>query len=270
MSAAPPAQEPTSRRAPGGGAHASAQREEIRRRRIRRVANAMIILAGVGLLAIVLYFVGTWLYTSRQQDALRDELAAENPELAAAAQNVDEGDFVTIGSLIQEAAEAERLAKLAVLKAAADDYYKKTIRSVGKAIGRMVIPKIGVDTVMVQGDFQGRSDRYLRKGPGHWPETPLPGEGGSVVVSGHRSTYGAPFRKIDQLAPGDEIELTMPYAIFRYTVTDVIVVAPDEVQVVGEKGKEMISLVACHPLYSAKQRIIAQADLSSFVLLDTQ
>jgi LPXTG-site transpeptidase (sortase) family protein len=228
----------------------------------------MIILAGVGVLAIVLYFVGTWLYTSRQQDALRDELAADNPELAATAATVDEGDFITVGSIIQGAVEAERQAELAALEAAAEEYLPQVLGRPAKAMGKLVIPKIGVDTIMVQGNFQGYPDGYLRKGPGHWPETPLPGQGGSVVISGHRSTYGAPFRKIDALVPGDVIELTMPYAILRYKVTQVIVVAPDEVQVVAYQGKEMISLVACHPLYSAKQRIIAQADLSSFVLLD--
>jgi len=264
--------EPTSRRAPGGGGHSSAQRAEQRRRRIRWVANFLIIGASLALVGIVLYFVITWQMAAASQSALRDELAAENPELAGAVQNVSESDFVTIGSLLQDArdaAEAERQAKLAELKAAADEYSKTVLGRVGKAMGDLVIPNIGVETVMVQGDFQGRSERFLRKGPGHWPESPLPGQGGSVVVSGHRSTYGAPFRKINELQPGDEFELTMPYAIFRYTVTQVIVVAPDEVEVVADQGREVISLVACHPLYSARQRIIAQADMTSFVLLET-
>jgi LPXTG-site transpeptidase (sortase) family protein len=236
----------------------------------------MIASALMGLIAIVLYFVGTWLYTSHQQGALRDQLAAENPELAAAEGMISEADFVTIAALVenaantaaQVAAEAERRLQLATLKAAAEEYTKQVRGHVGRAIGRIVIPSIGVDTVMVEGDFQGRSESYLRKGPGHWPETPLPGTGGNVVISGHRSTFGAPFRKLNELKAGDEIQLVTPCAIVRYTVTQVIIVLPHEVGAVADKGKEQVSLVACHPIYSAKQRIIAQGDLSSFVLLE--
>ena len=228
----------------------------------------MIILAGLGLVGIVLYFVITWLIASASQDALRDELAADNPGLLEAAENVGEEDFITIGTLIEDVLETERQKKLAVLKAAADEYWVENVGRVGRALGAITIPAIGVETVMVEGGSEMESERYLQKGPGHWPETPMPGQGGSVVISGHRSTYGAPFRKIDELRQGDVIELTMPYAILRYEVTQVIVVAPDEVEVVADQGQEMVSLVACHPLYSAKQRIIAQADLSSFVMLE--
>jgi LPXTG-site transpeptidase (sortase) family protein len=243
---------------------------------MRRTANVMIAAALLGLIAIVLYFVGTWLYTSRQQDNLRHQLAAENPELATAVQTISENDFVTLAAIAgsaantagQAAAEAERQAQLSVLKAAAEEYQNQIRGHVGRAIGRVVIPSIAVETVMVEGDFQGRSEKYLRKGPGHWPETPLPGMGGSVVFSGHRSTFGAPFRKLNELKAGDEIQLVMPYAIIRYTVTQVVIVMPDEVGVVADKGMEQLSLVACHPIYSAEQRIIAQSDMSSFALLD--
>jgi LPXTG-site transpeptidase (sortase) family protein len=197
--------------------------------------------------------------------------------LAAAEQTVSEADFISLDAQSEGAvdnparvaAEAKRRAQLAALKSAADEYIRQVRGDVGHAIGRIVIPSIGVDTVMVEGALDGSSDRYLRKGPGHWPETPLPGQGGSVVISGHRTTYGAPFRKLDALGPGDEIQVIMPYAIIRYTVTQVIIVMPDDVQAVADQGKEQVSLVACHPIYNATQRIIAQADLSSFVLLGT-
>jgi sortase A len=261
---------PTSRRAPGGGGYTSAAREERRRRRMRRAANVMITTALLGLVAIGLYFLGTWLYTSRQQDALSEQLAADNPALAAAEQTVSDSDFITSDTMAAQAAEAERQVQLAVLKTAADKYQAKIRGYVGKALGKIVIPSIGVQTVMVEGDFQGRSEGYLRKGPGHWPETPLPGQGGSVVISGHRTTYGAPFRKLNELKPGDEIQLVMPYAIIRYTITQVIIVEPEDVQVVADQGREQMSLVACHPISYASQRIIAQADMSSFVLLDRE
>jgi LPXTG-site transpeptidase (sortase) family protein len=235
---------------------------------MRLAANVMILTALTGVLVIVLYFVGTWLYTSHQQDALLGQLTADNPDLATAEQTVSEADFVNFDDLVAQAAEAEGQSALANLKAAALQYQNKIRGSVGRALGMIVIPSIGVNTVMVEGDLQGRSESYLRKGPGHWPETLLPGQGGSVVVSGHRTTYGAPFRKLNELKPGDMIELVMPYAIIRYTVTQVIIVEPEDVQVVADQGREQLSLVACHPISYATQRIIAQADLSSFVPLD--
>jgi LPXTG-site transpeptidase (sortase) family protein len=242
---------------------------------MRRVANAMIIMALLGLLGIVLYFVGTCAYTARQQDSLRNQLAVDNPALATAEQTVSEEDFITLATLVggaanaaaQSAAEAERLSKLTGLKAAADAYMEQIRGHVGKAIGRIVIPNIGVDVVMVEGNFEDYSDSYLRKGPGRWPETRLPGQGGAVVVSGHRTTYGAPFRKLNELKAGDEIQLVMPYAIVRYTVTEVIIVQPDEVEAVADRGKEQVSLVACHPISYARQRIVVKGDLSSFVQL---
>jgi LPXTG-site transpeptidase (sortase) family protein len=243
---------------------------------MRLAANMIIGVALLGLIAIVLYFVGTWLYTSREQGALRNQLAIENPDLAAAEQTVSESDFISLDAqaegavdpLVKAATELERRARLAALKSAVDEYQEQIRGHVGGAIGKVVIPSIGVDAVMVEGAREGSSEKYLRKGPGHWPETPLPGQGGSVVISGHRTTYGAPFRKLNELKPGDEIQLVMPYAVIRYTVTQVIVVLPEEVEVVADKGKEQVSLVACHPIYSATQRIIAQADMSSFVLLE--
>ena len=241
---------------------------------MRRAANVMILAGILGVIAIVLYFVGTWAYTARQQDSLRKELAADNPGLVAAEHTVSEKDFVTAESLDQDlsdeaarVAEAKYREELAALRTAAMTYQNKVRGHVGYPIGWISIPKIGVNTVMVEGAEQGRSETYLKKGPGHWPETPLPGEGGSVVFSGHRTTYGAPFFKLSKLKPGDEIQLTLPYAILRYKVTQVIVVSPMDVRAVADQGKEELSLAACHPLYSARQRIVAQGDMISFVLL---
>jgi len=234
-----------------------------RRKLMRRAGNALIAVSVLGLLAIVLYYVGTCAYTARQQGQLRDQLAVENPGLAEAAAGVAEEDFVT-------AAEAERQAQLEALKAAADAFDAQITGHKRKPIGRIVIPAIGVDVVMVEGDFEGASEAYLKAGPGHWPETPFPGQGGSFVASGHRTTWGAPFFKLNELEPGDEIELVMPYAIIRYTITRVMIVAPEDIQVVADQGEEQVSLVACHPIYSAKERIIAQGDMSSFVLIEPE
>ena len=245
---------------------------------MRRLGNLMIAASVLGLLGVVGYFVGTCAYTAAQQDQLRQQLAAENPELASAEAAISEEDFIPIevraenaaDAAAAAAADAERRAQLAALKAAADAFAGQVSGQVGEPLGRIVIPSIGVDVVMVEGDLEGGSESYLKVGPGHWPETSFPGQGGSFVASGHRTTWGAPFFKLNDLNAGDEIELVLPYAVIRYTVTQVIVVAPYETEVVADTGKEQVSLVACHPIYSAKQRIIAQGEMSSFVLIEPE
>jgi LPXTG-site transpeptidase (sortase) family protein len=251
---------------------------ERRRKWMRRTGTLLIVCGVVGVLGLVLYFVGTCAYTAREQDRLREELAAANPELAAAEATVSEDDFVSIAALAENAAgtvaaaaaDAERRARLLELKAAADVFAERTRGHTGEAIGRILIPSIGVDVIMVEGDAEGRSENYLREGPGHWPETPFPGQGGSFVASGHRTTWGAPFFKLNELSAGDVIELVLPYALIRYEVTEVIVVSPTALEVVRDQGKEQVSLVACHPIYSARQRIIAQGDMTAFVLIKSR
>lgn len=243
---------------------------------MRWAGNLMIGASVLGLLGLVGYFVGTCAYTAAQQDKLREQLAAENPELMAAETALVEADFIPIEVMAEAAAnaaaaaaaEAEHQAQLAAFKAAADAFAAGVSGRVGEPIGRIVIPSIGVDVVMVEGNLEGGSESYLKQGPGHWPETLFPGQGGNFVASGHRTTWGAPFFKLNELEPGDEIELVLPYAVVRYTVSQVIVVAPNETEAVADRDKEQVSLVACHPIYSAKQRIVAQGDMSSFVLIE--
>jgi sortase A len=122
----------------------------------------------------------------------------------------------------------------------------------GDPIGRIVMPSIGVSEVFVEGTGAGD----LRTGPGHYPETPLPGERGTVAIAGHRTTYGAPFRRVDELERGDRIELRMPYGRFVYRVERTRIVPPTETSVIDRVGYDRLVLSACHPLYSAAQRII--------------
>jgi len=168
----------------------------------------------------------------------------------------------------RKAAEAERKAELASLVEAARTFSGSLAADTASGvvpIGRVIIPKIGVDEVLVQGT--GRGD--LREGPGHWPETPLPGMGGNFVVSGHRTTYGAPFFKLDKLAVGDEIDVLLPYVAARYRVTRSLIVRPNQTDVVAQRGVEELSLATCHPVYSARQRLVVQAEMVSFKLLDS-
>jgi sortase A len=128
----------------------------------------------------------------------------------------------------------------------------------GEAIGRLIAPTMdGLNIVVVQ----GTASASLEKGPGHYPETPFPGQDGTVGIAGHRTTYLAPFRHIDSVKPGDRITLEMPYANFFYRVERTAIVDPSDVGVVRKVGYERLVLSACHPLYSAAERYIVFARL---------
>lgn len=128
----------------------------------------------------------------------------------------------------------------------------------GAAIGRIVITKIGASFDIVQ----GTDTASLEKGPGHYPGTAFPGLGQTVAIAGHRTTYLAPFRHIDALAPGDRIVLNMPYGKFTYVVQYHKIVLPTALWVVNNVGYDRLVLSACNPLYSAAQRIIVFARLA--------
>jgi sortase A len=125
----------------------------------------------------------------------------------------------------------------------------------GDAIAKIMIPAIGVSDYVVE----GTDTESLRKGPGHYPETPLPGERGTAAIAGHRTTYGAPFRNIDQLKRGDRIVLDMTDGRFIYRVTRTKIVDDSDLSVLDSVGYKQLILSACHPLYSAAQRVIVFA-----------
>jgi sortase A len=127
----------------------------------------------------------------------------------------------------------------------------------GDPVGRLLIDRIGLSSVVVEGTDAGD----LRAGPGHYPGTPLPGQRGTVGIAGHRTTYGAPFRKIDQVRPGDEIVVVMPYGRFTYRVERTRIVPPTAVWVTQRVSYDRLILSACHPLYSAAKRIVVFAKL---------
>ena len=127
----------------------------------------------------------------------------------------------------------------------------------GRAIARISLPSLKRQYVMVQ----GTDTESLRKGPGHYPETPLPGQGGTIGIAGHRTTYLAPFRTIDRLRRGQRIVVTMPYGRFTYRVRRTRIVRPTDVWVKRDVGYEQVILSACHPLYSAAKRIVVFARL---------
>ena len=127
----------------------------------------------------------------------------------------------------------------------------------GSAVAQISFPTLDRKYYVIEGT--GTAD--LRKGPGHYPDTALPGQSKTVAIAGHRTTYGAPFRTIDKLDRGDEIDLRMRYGTYVYKVQKTRVVAPTETSVTDNVGYDRLVLTACHPLYSAAQRIVVFARL---------
>ncbi|HTA31958.1 MAG TPA: class E sortase [Solirubrobacteraceae bacterium] len=132
----------------------------------------------------------------------------------------------------------------------------------GAAVGRILIPRVGADYVMVDGTDTGD----LIRGPGIYRETHFPGIPGTTAIAGHRTTYLAPFREINLLKPGNHILLNMPYAHFTYTVTGQRVVWPTDVQAaVANVGHTRLVLSACTPVFSAEKRLLVYARLTRTV-----
>ena len=132
----------------------------------------------------------------------------------------------------------------------------------GKPIGRIVVPRLHLNMVVVE----GTSVSDLRRAPGHYNaasgrHTGIPGMGGVVAIAGHRTTYLHPFRHIDELRPGDNIYLKMTYGTFRYTVFAHRVVASNDWTILRHRAFEKLVLSACHPLYSATHRWVVFARL---------
>lgn len=205
------------------------------------------VLSGVGRIliwsgAIVLLFVayqlwGTGLAHAQAQDDLADDFAA-----------LLEGTTTTTSttSTTEPEDEPATTTTTAAPLPPPDD---------GEAVARIIIPAIGVDEIVVEG--VSRSD--LKKGPGHYPQTPMPGQPGNSAIAGHRTTYGQPFHRVDELVPGDEIIVTTLQGEFRYEVSGTEIVLPSAVEVIDDQGDDRLTLTSCHPKYSARQRIIVSA-----------
>lgn len=196
--------------------------------RVVGVAGRILVAGGLLLLFYAVYLLwGTGVYTQQAQEDLSRRIAAD-PVVSQG--QVGEGE-------VPAARPAEEPAA-------------------GDPLFTMQIPEVGLETVIVQG--VGREE--LKKGPGHFPEAPYPGEGGNVSVSGHRTTYGAPFFRLDELEPGDPITIESGPARYRYRVRETLVVDPTDVWVVEQQGRDELTLTTCHPRFSAAERLIVKAD----------
>jgi sortase A len=198
---------------------------------------------------------GTGLTEQRAQDSLAGEFAARQAALAAPTTTPPTTAPAPDGT------PATTAPPVVAPELAADLF-----PGLGETVGRIRIPVIDVDKYVVHG--VRRDD--LRQGPGHYPDSPLPGQAGNAAIAGHRTTYGAPFGDLDLLRPGDRIEVETLQGTFHYevmghpgpdggTVGHLIVDPFDGVVVLDDFGDDRLTLTACHPKYSAAQRIVVTA-----------
>ncbi len=124
-------------------------------------------------------------------------------------------------------------------------------------VGRIEIPKLGIDMAM----FEGITLATLDKGPGHWPGTAMPGQAGNVVIAGHRVSHTHPFRHIDQLEAGDQVVFTVGGQRFAYEVTNHEIVTPNRVDIVNQTAEPTATLFACHPPGSTQYRWVTHLKL---------
>lgn len=127
----------------------------------------------------------------------------------------------------------------------------------GQAIGRLRVPRLGLNMVLVD----GTDDGSLKKGPGLDRRTYMPGEGQLSYIAGHRTTYLAPFAHIERMRPGDGVTIEVPYGTFRYRVYKHRVVPSNDMAVLRSHGRDVVELQACHPRFFASHRYIVWARL---------
>jgi sortase A len=212
-------------------------------RRLSRIAGAILVVAGVGMLAWVLV-VWRWqdpftaLYTHWKQHQLSQayERRFSAFEPAQLRQN-------------QVSARTKVIAREARLS--------RSQSRRGQAIGRIRVPRLDLNMILVN----GTDHDSLTKGPGRDRRTYMPGEGQLIYIAGHRTTYLAPFAHIERLRSGDAVTLDVPYATFRYRVFKHRIVGAHEMSVLRSHGVEVVELQACHPRFFASQRYIAYARL---------
>jgi len=212
-------------------------------RRLRRISTTLIVVGvGVILYAGLILAWGdpvTWLWAHWQQRALTSEFHESQQQFKIVTPPPDNS-------------AAQALVRTDALS------FKHSLKE-GRAFGRLTIHRIGLsDVVVVQGTTAG-FDADLSKGPGHYMNTSFPGMGSTVAIAGHRTTYGAWFRHIDEIRNGDTITLQMPYATFTYRVQMHQVVPNTDWGIITPQGYERLVLSACHPLYSASHRWVVFA-----------
>jgi sortase A len=201
----------------------------------------ILIVAGIVLLLFTAYQVfGTSLQESHTQSVLRNTLEKESAN----------------AEIKHALAEANALDKLPTGPPVAAPNANPPAE--GKPVGEIRIPKIGINQVVVE----GTATQDLRKGPGHYIGTPLPGEAGNSAIAGHRTTYGHPFYNLNELVKGDKIVLTTFQGIFVYDTVRTQVVSPSDGTVLKNAFGTYLTLTTCNPRFSASTRLVVFAQLA--------
>ena len=221
---------------------------------MRRVFGGLgrgLVTLGILILAFVAYQLwGTGIYASREQDRLRDQFGAQLRR-SPPTTTTTEGTVTT--TTVPGATTTTSTTATPTTGPAPPPPPE------GDAVARIQIPKIAVDSIVINGIT--RED--LRKAPGHYPDTPMPGQAGNAAIAGHRTTYGAPFGNLDQLANGDEIRVRTLEGSFTFRVYEQLVVEPGNIGVLDADPARpaTLTLTTCNPRYSASQRLIVKAEL---------
>ncbi len=204
----------------------------------------VVLVAGVLVLLFIPYLLwGTGLYTAHAQAQLRQEFATAERRAGTPVHRIP-----TVPPGTQPASPT-------IAPATGDP-------AAGSPVGVISIPTIGLSMVVVE----GTGEAQLQDGPGHYPATPLPGEAGNVAIAGHRTTYLHPFYNLNELVPGNTIDIATVQGLFVYRVTSSQVVDPTDVAVVDPTPTPTLTLTTCNPRYSAAQRLVVHAALAADVL----
>lgn len=217
---------------------------------------------GVGLVVfVVMQTVGTDLVAARHQSALESAFADRqaNPTVAAPPEEwvtdpIDLADFEGSDDVPVVAAPAREYRPIVPTIA---EWAHESPPAQGEPVGRVVIPQIGVDWIFVE----GVSVPDLRKGPGHMPGTAIPGQYGNAVISGHRTTYGAPFNRLDELSPGDRFTIETLVGVHTYEVVRLTIIQPSDYWVTEHREGAWLTFTTCNPKGSARERLIVFSKL---------
>ena len=224
------------------------------RKTIREIGWDLITAGLVVLLFVVYQLWGTGFAEAASQAKLKKQF--DSPAATAAASVTATGNTSSAGSgTTGGGGDASTIGGAAAVPVAGPPE--------GSAIAFLDIPKINVEKYVVQ----GVADSDLSEGPGHYPNTPMPGQPGNVAIAGHRTTYGAPFFDLNELQPGDDIYITVytgtEQTKFLYVVSSSEVVKPTDVGVIGPTTDNQLTLTTCNPRYEATTRLIVVAKLTS-------
>ncbi len=141
----------------------------------------------------------------------------------------------------------------------------------GAVFATVRIPRFGAD--YVRPIIEGTDRESLMRGVGHLPGSAWPGQLGNFATAGHRVTYGKPYERLDELQPGDEVIVEVAQGQYMYRVTGAVVVRPEQREVLSPNpsrpgrraDRAIMTLIACHPKFTARERYVTYAAFDRFV-----